>query len=132
MASETLDGRLGNEGVFGILAIAFLKVDMPRCGEAPFCLEAETGDESRVPWPESGAPDLGDVERTTELEATERAEREYDEDAYDPGDSSRDTVGSGTYNVDVCCLTSCHALLLYTSRLVTFWRCELSRMFSTT
>jgi len=100
VASETLDGRLGNEGIFGILAIAFLKVDMPRCGEAPFCLKAETGeaeDESRVPWPESSVPDLGDVERRTELEATETAEREYDEDAYGPGAAGdKNTSFSGT------------------------------------
>ena len=45
VASETLDGRLGNGGILvGILAMAFLNVDMPRAGEAPFCFEEEAED----------------------------------------------------------------------------------------
>jgi hypothetical protein len=47
VASETLDGRLGNGGILvGILAIAFLHVDIPRAGEAPFCFEEEAEDGS--------------------------------------------------------------------------------------
>ena len=89
VASETLDGRLGNEGILvGIFAIAFLNVDMPRVG-VPFCLEAETGEPEdgswAVLWVESSVPDLGDVERTMELVATEATERENEEGAYGPG-----------------------------------------------
>lgn len=50
VASETLDGRLGNEGILvGILAIAALNMDMPRAGEL-FCLETETGEAEGGEW----------------------------------------------------------------------------------
>jgi hypothetical protein len=95
VSSETLDGRLVNR--VGILAIAFLSVDMPRVGVPFLEWEAEAKDEDCVVlWFESSVPDRGDMERTTELVATEATEREKEEDAYGPMVGDRYTSFSGT------------------------------------